>query len=123
MRTCSSPGCAEPAVATLTYDYTEATAVLGPLAVEANPHAYDLCQRHADRFSVPQGWQVIRLQAEFAPAQPSDDDLEALANAVREASKSPRPRPRSQAPGGPSRNLVTPEPERHLYVVRDTEDS
>ena len=60
MRPCSRTACAAEAVATLTYDYADSTAVLGPLAFRPEPHAYDLCARHADRTSVPRGWQVLR---------------------------------------------------------------
>lgn len=35
-------------------------AVLGPLGLNREPHRYDLCSIHAERLSVPQGWQVIR---------------------------------------------------------------
>ena len=35
-------------------------AVLGPLALSPEPHSYDLCGRHAERTSAPQGWQVVR---------------------------------------------------------------
>jgi hypothetical protein len=35
-------------------------AVLGPLSRSPEPHSYDLCTRHAERLSVPQGWQVVR---------------------------------------------------------------
>ena len=47
-------------MATLTYVYADSTAVLGPLATLAEPHSYDLCARHAERLSAPQGWQVVR---------------------------------------------------------------
>jgi hypothetical protein len=59
-RRCSRVACAEEAVATLTYDYADALAVLGPLSVRHEPHSYDLCARHAERLSAPQGWQVVR---------------------------------------------------------------
>ncbi len=58
-------------------------AVLGPLATQADPHGYDLCADHAARLSVPRGWEVIRLAVEDEP-EPTDDDLLALADAVRE---------------------------------------
>lgn len=74
-------------MATLTYDYSDSTAVLGPLSTAAEPHAYDLCEAHAERLTVPRGWQVVRLATHFEPAPPSDDDLSALADAVREASR------------------------------------
>lgn len=55
--------CNDPAVATLTYDYADSMAVLGPLALTHEPHCYDLCARHTERLSVPQGWQIIRHTA------------------------------------------------------------
>jgi len=74
-------------VCTLTYVYRDSTAVLGPLASYVEPHCYDLCEAHADRLTAPKGWDVVRLP--LAPpaevAQAAADDLEALANAVREA--------------------------------------
>jgi hypothetical protein len=42
----------------LTYQYSHAQVWLDRLAAERDPHAYDLCDRHADRLTVPQGWQV-----------------------------------------------------------------
>ncbi|BDZ51491.1 hypothetical protein GCM10025867_37320 [Frondihabitans sucicola] len=59
-RPCSKVTCQNEAVATLTYDYADSMAVVGPLAVTAEPHGYDLCARHAERLSAPQGWQVVR---------------------------------------------------------------
>lgn len=87
-RRCSRSACANAAVATLTYAYAESTAVLGPLAPFVEPHSYDLCERHAERLTVPRGWQVLRLDMSYgAPAARTSDDLEALADAVREAAR------------------------------------
>ena len=72
---------------TLTYVYADSTAVLGPLATYAEPHCYDLCAPHAERLTVPRGWEVIRLAPDPEALRPSADDLEALANAVREAAR------------------------------------
>jgi hypothetical protein len=94
-RRCSRTACDRRAVTTLTYVYADQTAVLGPLATYAEPHAYDLCDQHAERLSAPRGWEVLRLVSDLAPAGPSDDDLLALANAVREAA---RPVPAAAAP-------------------------
>jgi hypothetical protein len=81
--------------------YADQTAVLGPLSTFAEPHAYDLCEEHAERLSAPRGWEVLRLAREQAPSGPSDDDLLALANAVREAGRpAPAPSPRPVAEGG-----------------------
>jgi len=59
-RPCSKVACNQDAVSTLTYVYADSMAVLGPLSQSAEPHSYDLCERHADRLSAPQGWQVVR---------------------------------------------------------------
>ncbi len=83
-------------MATLTYIYHDSTAVVGPLAAFAEPHSYDLCEEHAVRLTVPRGWEVVRHAGEFPSPLPHADDLEALADAVREAA---RVEPRSaQAP-------------------------
>ena len=86
-RRCSRSTCGRHAVATLTYVYADQTAVLGPLATYAEPHAYDLCAEHSERLSAPRGWEVLRLASDLSPRGPSDDDLLALANAVREAGR------------------------------------
>jgi hypothetical protein len=86
-RSCSRSTCERASVATLTYVYSDQTAVLGPLATYAEPHAYDLCAFHAERLSAPKGWDVIRLPSDQAPVAPSGDDLLALADAVREAAR------------------------------------
>jgi hypothetical protein len=83
-RRCSRPACRQVACYTLTYVYRDSTAVLGPLAAYVEPHCYDLCAAHAERLTVPRGWEVMRLPVD-PPEQRPDDDLEALANAVREA--------------------------------------
>ena len=57
-RHCSRTGCSEAATASLTYDYGHAMAWLDLLHPERDPHAYDLCDRHAARLSPPHGWQL-----------------------------------------------------------------
>jgi phosphomannomutase len=47
-------------VATLTYSHEDRTAVLGQLTLVYEPHAYDLCEKHAKTLTAPQGWQLIR---------------------------------------------------------------
>ncbi len=79
-------------MATLTYVYADSTAVLGPLATYAEPHAYDLCEVHSERLSAPRGWEVLRLSLGSQQSGPSGDDLLALADAVREAAR-PVPAP------------------------------
>jgi hypothetical protein len=74
-------------VATLTYVYSDQTAVLGPLATYAEPHAYDLCEAHSERLSAPRGWEIMRLAPDPDALGPSSDDLLALADAVREAAR------------------------------------
>jgi len=69
---------------TLTYIYADSTAVLGPLAAFSEPHSYDLCETHGKRLTVPNGWNVIKEESSQDPTGPSDDDLMAIADAVRE---------------------------------------
>ncbi|MEA2345838.1 MAG: hypothetical protein QOF63_4007 [Thermoanaerobaculia bacterium] len=57
-RSCARPGCNQPAVATLTYDYGNSTAWIERLSPEPHPMTHDLCERHAERLSVPQGWHL-----------------------------------------------------------------
>jgi Protein of unknown function (DUF3499) len=89
LRRCSRAGCGGAAIATLTYVYSESTAVLGPLATHAEPHCYDLCAAHSERLTAPRGWEIVRLAIDPVDDGPSSDDLEALANAVREAARAP----------------------------------
>ena len=101
-------------MATLTYVYRDSTAVLGPLATYAEPHCYDLCERHAGRLTAPRGWEVVRLAPDPEALKPSSDDLEALADAVREAAR-PRPEPTPQETG-----VVEVGRRGHLRVLRTT---
>jgi hypothetical protein len=119
VRRCSRTACGRPAVATLTYVYADSTAVLGPLATYAEPHCYDLCSEHSERLTAPRGWEVVRLATDNGPVRPSGDDLEALANAVREAA-----RPPERYNGGRGTRDIDPlEVARrgHLRVLRSPE--
>jgi hypothetical protein len=88
VRRCSRTACTAPAVATLTYVYADRAAVVGPLATHAEPHCYDLCEPHAHRLTAPRGWEVVRHEPDLGVALArSADDLEALADAVREAAR------------------------------------
>ena len=86
-RRCSKPSCNGAAVSTLTYVYADSTAVLGPLATYAEPHCYDLCDMHSERLTAPRGWEIVRITPDPDALKPTSDDLEALANAVREAAR------------------------------------
>ena len=68
MRQCSRPTCAEPATATLQYHYAKGIAWLDDMPAERDPHAYDLCGRHAGRVTVPHGWRLEdRRSGRFVP--------------------------------------------------------
>jgi len=106
-------------VATLTYVYAESTAVLGPLAMYAEPHSYDLCTQHAGSLTVPRGWEVLRLAMPSTPPEPGPDDLLALANAVREAAAAPEVS--EQRTGRPAVEPPVVEGTRrgHLRILRE----
>lgn len=82
-------------MATLTFVYSDSTAVVGPLATVREPHSWDLCVTHAGRITAPRGWELVR-HAGPLPAHPDEDDLVALADAVREG--------RDGLPAGPPVN-------------------
>lgn len=86
-RACSRVGCRSVAMMTLTFIYAESTAVVGPLATYSEPHAYDLCATHGERLKVPHGWNVIKQELTGNEPGPTDDDLMAIADAVREVGK------------------------------------
>ncbi|MCF8571439.1 DUF3499 domain-containing protein [Gordonia sp. HY002] len=138
-RQCCRPGCSKLAVATLTFVYAESTAVIGPLAGADEPHSWDLCAEHADRITVPRGWEMLRSGSGFEQTT-EDQDLTALAEAVREVgAAAPFARPsfrahtdfdesqrgRHRASDRPAASAgVTPRPGRrgHLRVLPDPVD-
>ena len=75
-------------MATLTFVYSDSTAVVGPLATVREPHSWDLCVGHANRITAPLGWDLVR-HAGPLPEFVDDDDLIALADAVREGRELP----------------------------------
>ena len=131
MRRCSRTACNRAAVATLTYVYSDSTAVLGPLATYAEPHCYDLCEVHGERLTAPRGWEIVRLAPDPAMLGPSSDDLEALADAVREAGRPAAAEvdPWADAPHAPAAaagaNGSTGSKGRrgHLFVLPPLEDA
>jgi Protein of unknown function (DUF3499) len=70
-RQCSRPDCSERAGVTLSYEYARSQVWLDELRPERDPHAYDLCRRHAARLSVPQGWRLADRRR-LEPAPPAD---------------------------------------------------
>jgi hypothetical protein len=86
------------------------------LATYAEPHSYDLCAEHAERLTVPRGWEVVRLSPGLEPPGPSHDDLLALADAVREAA---RPRPEETVDVTAESSTVEVGRRGHLRVLRD----
>jgi Protein of unknown function (DUF3499) len=116
-RRCSRPGCRKTAVFTLTYVYRDSTVVLGPLAAYVEPHCYDLCADHADRLTAPLGWEVVRLPERSPEPVPTEaDDLEALANVVRETVL---PRARAEPVG----QGIEVGRRGHLRVLRSAPDT
>ncbi len=110
-------------MATLTYVYADSTAVLGPLATFAEPHTYDLCAKHADKLTVPRGWEVLRLA--LPARQPSPDDLLALAEAVRDGADDDAPAEPAQRTVREPQPSLAPPPGvdvasgRHLRALRE----
>ncbi|RSZ61828.1 DUF3499 domain-containing protein [Corynebacterium hylobatis] len=114
-RRCSRPGCGKPAVATMTYAYAESTAVVGPLAPAAEPHSWDLCDHHAEKITAPLGWEMLRVNHIDID---DDEDLTALAEAVREAGRVTSGLVESE---GPDLDPVDPsDPETSIHPVHQS---
>ena len=120
-------------MATLTFVYSDSTAVVGPLATVSEPHSWDLCVAHASRITAPRGWELVR-HAGPLPAHPDEDDLVALADAVREGNGGAAPAsgvvarfsdPTPNTTGGVAMAPTGPRPESngrrrgHLRVLPD----
>lgn len=140
VRPCSRAGCPNPAIATMTFSYKDATAVIGALSQKPVPGALDLCGEHAASATVPIGWQLVRLQAEYEHSAAEiaeaarDDGLTALADALREAeiaakekaardreaaqrAKSRRRRATGSLPNPWESHIELPTPRPHLRVI------
>lgn len=92
--------------------------MLGPLATYAEPHCYDLCDMHSTRLTAPIGWEFVRIAADPDALKPTSDDLEALANAVREAARPRNPDASEDLPYG----SVEVARRGHLRVLASVED-
>jgi hypothetical protein len=57
-RQCSRTGCSDAAAITLSYHYGQSHVWIDHLSPEREPHMYDMCDRHAERLSVPRGWHL-----------------------------------------------------------------
>ncbi len=108
-------------MATLTYVYSDSTAVVGPLATVDEPHSWDLCDAHASRITAPKGWELVRHAGGFASPTPDEDDLTALAEAVREAGlrRAPQPVAGADAPAPAPAPTVRTGRRGHLRVLPD----
>ena len=113
-RGCTRTGCTRLAVATLTFVYLDSTAVLGPLSTSVDPHGYDLCPFHANRLTVPRGWEVVRV-GPIPLRPPPDDDWSAVADAVRPSAQSAPPPVRLGPEPAPPE--ATGRRKKHLTLV------
>jgi hypothetical protein len=100
-------------VATLTFVYSDSTAVVGPLATAREPHSWDLCVGHAGRITAPRGWELVRHAGPLTsePTNPDEDDLVALADAVREGGSEAVAAPYAGGTGMPLNGFSDP----HLH--------
>ncbi|OBH00569.1 hypothetical protein A5696_15845 [Mycobacterium sp. E2699] len=103
-------------MATLTFVYSDSTAVVGPLATAREPHSWDLCVGHAGRITAPRGWDLVRHAGPLfsEPTHPDEDDLVALADAVREGR--PGDAGRSRPIAGAPRNGFDGFADPHIHA-------
>lgn len=65
---CDRPDCSRPAAASLSYRYAESAVWVGELTPDDHS-MHHLCESHADRLRVPQGWELIDLRSLGGSAQ------------------------------------------------------
>lgn len=91
------------------------------MSQRAEPHAHDLCAKHAQQFTAPVGWEFLQLTNGLA----DEDDLLAVANAV--TAEDPVPEPADASSGtvqpvdrsvAPTRPTPLPAGPTQLRVVR-----
>jgi hypothetical protein len=76
---------------------------------------------HSERMTAPIGWEIVRISPDPDALKPTGDDLEALANAVREAA---RPRFDTSDPEPMNtRGSVEVARRGHLRVLRSVDES
>lgn len=73
---------------------------------------------HSARLTAPVGWEIVRIAADPDALKPTSDDLEALANAVREAA---RPRMSARSDDVPSGSVEVAR-RGHLRVLASVEE-
>jgi hypothetical protein len=72
---------------------------------------------HTDRLTAPRGWEIVRITPDPDALKPTTDDLEALANAVREAAR-PRFEPAADVePAAQPASASATSRRGHLRVV------
>jgi hypothetical protein len=74
------------------------------MSQRAEPHAHDLCVRHAQQFTAPVGWEFLQLIENLT----DDDDLLAVANAVNTDEPAPEPAEASSGTIQPVDRSVAP---------------
>src|SRR6202008_4977277 len=79
-RRCCRPGCPNYADATLTFVYSDSTAVVGPLATSPEADLWDLCVANPGRIAALSGLELVRHAGQL-PSSPDEDALVALADA------------------------------------------
>lgn len=104
-RLCTKTACSNSAAATLTFNYADSTVVLGPMSQRAEPHAHDLCAKHAQQFTAPVGWDFLQLTEGLID---DSDDLLAVANAVNADDELPEPADASSGTVQPVDRSVAP---------------
>ncbi|MCL2470894.1 MAG: DUF3499 domain-containing protein [Propionibacteriaceae bacterium] len=117
-KTCSRPGCAERAVAQVSYTYALSEVVVGPVDDYPEPGTYTLCQTHLDRLKAPKGWTVLQRGHPVVPSL-SAAEIEALADEVRRVGLGGTEVDGTEQSLSDRSNLVTLASRAHLRVVAD----
>jgi hypothetical protein len=87
-RVCARPGCSEIAVSTFVFSPAELTVWVGDLTDDRRSAGHDLCEVHAARLSVPQGWTMTDGRSSRVSLTDTQPSSPMLARAFRSAQAS-----------------------------------
>jgi hypothetical protein len=76
---------------------------------------------HSERLTAPKGWEIVRITPDPDALKPTGDDLEALANAVREAAR-PRYEPDAPMPAHLPSGSVEVARKGHLRMLTSVDE-
>jgi hypothetical protein len=84
-RVCARPGCSETATSTFVFSPAQLSVWLGDLVDDRRSTGHDLCDVHASRLTVPDGWDLTDARTGRVALSEVEPTSPMLARAFRSA--------------------------------------